>query len=83
MMGTTGIKTNRHGVIWGRGEDLGFDSKWAAICDEHSQVSNDSNGSRIRTLSPMDFCECHMGTCVSKYSENPCPTCGRLPEDAK
>lgn len=65
---------NRKGITWGKGEDFGFIAKWVAICEEHSTVADDTNGKRIRTLGPSDFCECHNGTCAQFVD---CYNCGR------
>jgi hypothetical protein len=72
-------QTNRKGVLWGKGEELGFTAAWVAICEEHSQIAEDTNGKRIRTYGVMDFCECHMGTCTPSYASDPCGECGRAP----
>jgi hypothetical protein len=70
---------NRHGITWGKGKDHGMSEKWIAICEEHSQIATDTNGKRIRTLSAMDFCECHMGTCAElSWDGEPCDKCGAL-----
>jgi len=68
---------NRKGITWGKGEDYGFSAKWIAICEEHSQIAEDTNGKRIRALDAMDFCECHMGTCRDiSWSGESCDMCG-------
>jgi hypothetical protein len=72
---------NRNGITWGKGEDFGFGAKWVAICEDHSQLAEDTSKARIRTLSAMDFCECHMGTCRSSaYTSAPCADCGAVSE---
>lgn len=73
-----GIKTNKFGIVWGKGEEFGTMEKWVAMCEDHGTVVSDTAGSRIRTMSPEDFCDCHRGMCVVNMFGHACPNCGAV-----
>ena len=80
---TAAVRTNRHGVTYGKGEQFGMPDKWVALCEKHSTVVSDTTLAGIRTMSQADFCDCCRAICLDGLFGEDCGNCGAIGEVAR